>query len=50
MDTILIVTIAGIAGALVAAATAHSRYLQARLKHVRSRNALHYRTRDRSAH
>ncbi|WP_268762584.1 hypothetical protein [Herbaspirillum hiltneri] len=36
MDTFLIV--AAIAGGLVVAATVHSRYLHARLRHVRTRS------------
>jgi hypothetical protein len=48
MDTILIV--AAIAGIVLVAAGLHSRYLQARLKHVRGRAMPHYRSRNRYTH
>ncbi len=40
MDTFLIV--AAIAGGLIVAATVHSRHLQARLRHVRTRSRYNY--------
>ena len=48
MDTILIVT--GIAGVVLVAAGAHSRYLRARVKEVRGHAAPHYRARNRYTH
>jgi len=51
MVTVLsVVTVSSIGIVLILVAGLHSRYLQARLKQVRSRNAPHYRARMRQPH